>query len=329
MSAGNLHEKSAALFGEAAERIGEKVSTLIGTQVSFTVKQSFPITAEELSGKVRMKAAVLLLESAAGDGRGLVAFRAGDAILFAATLLMMPQSRIAEMTRAGEMEQNLADAFSEVASILYGTLDDLTVRTSPGKGKLRNGGIQFVEPPPGGDFKALFPSGSAFGAEFTVSFPGFDPGTVFLVLEDSFLSALFDVPPVSSATAPGEAPATPAGNRSVLFFGRDAAIAAGIERFLNPMGIETKVTTDIDRAMEWVGSGPTLILAEFSPGPGDEAGRLCRTAVSKGKGIPVVGISDQPTRGTILDARKAGVRAFLVHPFSPELLREKVGPYLA
>ena len=114
----------------------------------------------------------------------------------------------------------------------------------------------------------------------------------------------------------------------MLFFGKDDAIAGGIGNFLKTLGIETKATTDIDRAMEWVSSGPVLVLAEFSDQADGNAGRLCRAAVGKGKGIPVVGISVRPTRETILGARRAGVKAFLVHPFTPESLRLKMGPYL-
>ncbi|MGZ8459710.1 MAG: hypothetical protein ACXWW2_04720 [Candidatus Deferrimicrobiaceae bacterium] len=328
MSAEQLQKKSAALFASAAEQIGERVSSLIGTTVSFQVKETFPVAPGELSGRIRKKSSVILLESTGGHGRGILVFRVSDAILFAATLLMMPTAQVAEMAKAGEMEADMADAFTEVANILYGAMDDLSVQTSPGKGKLRNEGIQLGDPSQGEDFKALCPPGTAFAAELAISFAGYNPGSVFVVLEDSLLSALFDIPLDSVDATSGEPSAAKGENRSVLFFGKDDAIAGGVEHFLKSLGIDTKTTTDIDRAVEWVSSGPMLILAEFSDDPDGKAGRLCRAAVGNGKGIPVVGISDRPTRETILGARRAGVRAFLVHPFTPESLQEKMGPYL-
>ena len=328
MSPGQLQKKSAALFDAAAELIGERVSSLIGTTASFKVKETFPVAPGELSGRFRKKAAVILLESTGGYGRGALAFRLPDAILFAATLLMMPPAQVTEMVKAEEMEADMADAFSEVANILYAALDDIAVKTSPEKGKLRSEGIQLGDPAQAEAFKALCPPGDAFAAELTISFAGFNPGSAFVVLEQSLLSALFGIPLDSPAAAPGVDSAAHGENRSVLFFGKDDAIAGGIENFLKSLGIETKATTDIDRAMEWVASGPILVLAEFSDLPDGNAGRLCREAVGKGKGIPVVGISVRPTRETILGARRAGVKAFLVHPFTPESLRRKVGPYL-
>ena len=332
MSVELLQRKAPPLFEAAAELIGERVTALIGTAVAFKVKETFPVAPGELSARVRKKAAVILLESTGGHGRGMMVFRVSDAILFAATLLMMPPAQVAELAKAGEMEADMADAFSEVANILYGAIDDLSMQTSPEKGKLRSEGIQLGDPSQAEAFKALCPPGAAFAAELTISFAGFSPGSAFVVLEDSLLSALFgviesaDAAPADAVT--GDASAGGGENRSVLFFGNDDAIAGGIESFLKSQGIETKSTKDIDRAVEWVSSGPVLILAEFSDRPDGDAGRLCRAAVGKGKGIPVVGISDHPTRETILGARRAGVRAFLVHPFTPETIMEKMGPYL-
>lgn len=328
MNDGPFEKKAADLFQAAAELIGERVSSLIGSPVAFQVKGTFPVVPGELSGKVRKKAAVILLESAGGHGRGAMIFRVPDAVLLAATLLMMPPAQIAELSRKGEMESDVADAFAEVANILYGALNDLAVRTSAEAGKLRSAGVQVADPSRAEEFKALCPPGAAVAAEMTLSFTGYDPGTVFVVLETTFLSALFGIPAGTADPASGDAPPAREANRSVLFFGKDDAIAGGVEHFLASLGIETKATTDIDRAVEWVSMGPLLVLAEFSDGPDGKAGRLCRAAAGKGTGIPVLGISDRPTRETILGARRAGVRAFLVHPFTPESLREKMGPYL-
>ena len=328
MSAGQLQNKTSALFEAAAEKIGERVSSLIGTTVTFKVKETFPVAPGELSSRIRKKAAIILLESTGGHGRAMIVFRVSDAILFAATLLMMPPAQVAEMAKAGEMVADMADAFTEVANIIYGALNDLSVETSPEKGKLHNEGIQLGDPSHADEFKALCPPGAAFATELTISFPGFSPGSGFVLMEDSLLSALFGIPLDSVDAAPGDASAARGENRSVLFFGKDDAIAGGIEHFLKSLGIETKATKDIDRAVEWVSSGPMLILAEFSDRPDGSAGRLCRAAVGKGKEIPVVGISDRPTRETILGARRAGVRSFLVPPFTPESFQEKMGPYL-
>jgi CheY-like chemotaxis protein len=322
MGAPQLQKKTASLCETAAEQIGERLTSLIGSEVTFTVKGIIPLQPGELASKVRKKSAVVLLESTGGYGQSILVFRIPDAILFAGTLLMMPPGQVAEIAKAGEMEADLADAFTEVANILYGAMDDLAVKYSPEKGKLRSEGIQLGDPSQEQEFQALCPPGPAFCAELTMSFPGFNPGSIFLVLEDSLLSALFDIPLVSGVSAPhGE-------NRSVLFFGKDGSIAGGIEIFLKSLGIETRTTTDIDQAVEWVSTSPMLVLAEFTDTLDGNAGRLCRAAAGKGKEIPVVGISDRPTRETILEARRAGVRAFLVHPFTPELLQKKMGPYL-
>jgi len=322
-----LQRKSGAFFDEAAERFGAQAGSLIGSKVVFRRKEIFRGSPEEIAAKVGKRAAVLLLDAVSGSGKAGVVFRLPDAILFAATLLMMPAPQISELIGAGEMSQDLADAFTEVANILYGALDDLTGKISPEKGKMRNEGVQLVDPSAGGDFRSVLPSESAFAGEFAVDFPGFEPGPVFLVLEDTLLSDLFGIP-LPSAGAPAAPTPAAGGNRSVLLFGRDEAIRGGIERFFQSLGIETKATTNTDQAVAWIESGPVLVLADFSAGGNGEEDRLCRAAAKTGRGIPVVGISDRPTRETILRARRAGVRAFLVHPFTPESLREKIGPYL-
>lgn len=327
MSVEQLKKRTASLFETAAEQIGERVSSLIGNAVEFHVKEIFQVAPGDLSGRVRKKAAVILLESAGGHGQGILVFRVSDAILLAATLLMMPPGQVSEMAKAGEMEADMADAFSEVANILYGAMDDLAVEISPEKGKLRSEGIQLGDPSRVEDFNALCPPGASFGVELSISFPGFNPGSAFVVLENSLLSALFGIS-LDSAAAPADSSAIPGKSRSVLFFGKDDAIAQGIEIFLKSLGIETKSTMDIEQAVKWVSASPMLVLAEFSDTLERNAGRLCRAAAEKGKEIPVVGISDRPTRETIIEARRAGVRAFLVHPFTPESLQEKMGPYL-
>lgn len=328
MSVEQLKKRTASLFETAAEQIGERVSSLIGSTVEFRVKEIFQVAPGDLSGRVRKKAAVILLESAGGHGQGILVFRVSDAILLAATLLMMPPGQVAEMAKAGDMEADMADAFSEVANILYGAMDDLAVEISAENGKLRNEGIQLGDPSKAEDFNALCPPGASFGVELSISFAGFNPGSAFVVLENSLLSALFGISLDSAVAAPADSSAIPGKNRSVLFFGKDDAIAQGIELFLKSLGIETKATMDIEQAVKWVSSSPMLVLAEFSDTLERNAGRLCRAAAEKGKEIPVVGISDRPTRETIIEARRAGVRAFLVHPFTPESLQEKMGPYL-
>lgn len=322
-----MKRKADLLFIEAAERFGAQAGSLLGNKVVFRKKEIFRGDSGEIAARVGIRAAVLLLNAASGSGKAGVVFRMPDAILFAATLLMMPSSQIAELIGAGEMSQDLADAFTEVANILYGALDDVTGKTSPGKGKMRNEGVRFVDPSAEGGFREVCPSGSAFAGEFMVEFPGFEAGPAFLVLEDALLSDLFGMP-VQPSRAPAGGTAAPCGDRPVVFFGRDEAVRGGIERFLRSLGIETKSTTNWDQAVAWIESRPLLILADFPAGGNGEEDRLCRMAAEKGGGIPVVGISDRPTRETILRARRAGVRAFLVHPFTPESLREKIGPYL-
>ncbi|GAB4239449.1 MAG: hypothetical protein OHK0028_17300 [Deltaproteobacteria bacterium] len=322
-----LERKAAPLFDEAGERFGAQAGSLIGSKVAFRKKNLVRWNPEEVAVGIRKKAAVLLLDSVAGSGKAGVVFRVSEAVLFAATLLMMPASQIAELVESGEMGQDLCDAFTEVANILYGSLDDLTVRVSPEKGKMRNDGVALVDLSAGGDFRAVCPSGSAFAAEFTVDVAGFEPGPAYLVLEDSLLSALFDIP-LPPPDAARDVPPAPVGNRSVLLFGKDEAIRSGIVQFLKSLGVETKATASADQAVAWIESGPVLILADFSGARTGEEDRLCRAAAEKGRGIPVVGLSDRPTRETVLRARRAGVRAFLVHPFTPGSLREKIGPYL-
>ncbi|MBI5418979.1 MAG: hypothetical protein HZA60_02715 [Deltaproteobacteria bacterium] len=330
MSREKYQKEGAALLTKAVEQIGERVGSLVGAEVAFRSAQVGPLTAEELADKVRQNAAVLLMESASGEGRALAVFRLPEAALFAGSLLMMPAAQIKEAARSGEMGQDMADSFNEVANIVYGGLDEVTHGRSREHGKLRNEGIQLVNPSREGALDSLWPKGGAFGAEMAISFPAFETKSAFLIVEDLLLARILGIAlPAAGAGDAAQAPGPAASpSRIVLLYGKDDSIARQIREFFAGMGIEARQAENADTAVALISGGPLMIIAEFPQGQDAEVTRVCRAAGDGEKKIPVVGVANRPTRETILHAKKAGVQAFLVHPFSPEVLQTKMEPLL-
>lgn len=313
-------------FRSAAGKLGTQLSSLIGKEVGIDAGAIGPSSADDIAAKLKGQAALLLLEHASGDGKALVLFRLPEAILFAASLLMFPASQIKELYRKNEMGQDVSDAFSEVANIAYGALDDLCLERSAENGKLRSGGIQLVDPSRPGALQSLWPAGPASVAELGVDFPEFETNTVFLVFEEALLSVVLGIPRGAGDSAEGRQPAA---TDAVLLYGRTEEIMGPISAFLSGRGVAATQAAEPEAAMQAIAGSPILVFAEFAPEGEDDVLRICKAAGDSGRRVPVVGVSANPTRATILRAREAGVRAFLVHPFSEELLGVKTDPFLS
>jgi CheY-like chemotaxis protein len=327
MSAEKFRKEAGELVARCVERIGEGVASLVGAQVGFSAKEIGPVLREDVSRKVKKTAAVLSMSSASGAGRGLAVFRLPEAFVLAGTLLMVPANQIKELVRSPEMGQDMADAFTEVANIVYGAVDGITNELSAGEGKLKNEGIQLVDVSSGKGFATLWTEGPTFGAEIAVAAPGYEPGPAFLVFEAALLARILGMPDAVPA-APAASPRADGTAGAVLLFGRDAAIAGEIREFLAGRGIEAMRAENLQGALEMISGLPLLVLVEFPPDESGAAVRLCRAASDEGRNIPVVGVTQNPTKETILQALKAGVRSFLVHPFTPEALHTKLDPLL-
>lgn len=326
MSGEKFQKEARGLVARCVEQIGGGVASLVGAQVGFSAKAVGPVSAEEVSRKMKKLAAVLVMTSASGAGRALVVFRLPEALVLAGTLLMVPANQIKELVRSQEMGQDLADAFTEVANIIYGTVDGITNGLSSGEGKLHNEGTQLVDVSSGNAFSSLWTKGASYGAEIAVAVPGYETGTAYLAFEAALLARILGMP---DAVPPAAAsPGADGSAGAVLLFGKDAAIAGEIKEFLAGRGIEAKRADSLQEALEMIAGRPLLLLVEFSPDGNGEAARVCRAAGDGGRNIPVVGISQNPTKETILSALKAGVRSFLVHPFTPEALHTKLDPLL-
>lgn len=310
-----------SLLRECAEQTGDRLGSLVGGEVQFGLGKISPLSAADYSLKNRKKAAVLMMESN-GDGHAMVLVRFQEAILLAGTLLMMPANQIKETIKSGEMGQDLTDAFNEVANIVYGAIDELTHGMSPENGKLRNEGVQLVDASRGSDLGSCWPAGPTWSAELSMTFPGFEEASAFLVFDEALLALVTGIPPVD------EAPAAEPGSAEVLLFGTDAGISADLKGYLAEKGIGLIETDDAGKAVEMLAGKPAMVVAEFRAGAEEAVESLCASAARKA-GIPVVGVSANPTRETILLAKKTGVKAFLVHPFTADALRTKLAPCLS
>lgn len=320
MASDKFIKAAESLLARCVEQTGERLGSLVGGEAEFRTNGIGVLSAEDYARKNRKKAAVLLMESN-GDGHALMFIRMQEAILMAGTLLMMPQNQIKEMIKSGEMEQDLNDAFNEVANIVYGAVDELTHEMSPENGKLRNEGVQLIDPSKMSDLETLWPAGLTFGGELSMTFPGFEGASAFLVFDEALLTQVTGIPV-------DEPSAERAGGPEVLLFGTDPAIAADLEQFLSAQGIGTRRIDNAGEAVEYLSRKPVLVVAGFVPGAESSIEKICVAAGSR-MHIPVVGVSSNPTRDTVLLAKKTGVKAFLVHPFSPDTLRTKVAPLIA
>lgn len=321
-----IRRKTEDFLRRGAEQIGGKVGSLVGAEIGVRVASAGPVAREDLCAKLRKKAAVILLEGSDGGGHLLVCVRLQEAILLSATLQMIPAAQVKELVRAGELSQDLADAFNEVANIVYGALDDLVLEISSQKEKLRSEGIQLVDAAGQNGLAPLWPEGETFGVEITLALQGYEPGIAYLVLDDVMIAKILGValePKGASDVAPD--PGTP----FVILCGGASADDGEIGRFFAAKGIAVRRAESAEAAVSMLPERPLAVLTEVSYDRNREVLRVCRAAEERESRIPVVGVIDNPTRETILSGRKAGVRAFLVHPFSAETLRGKLEPLLS
>ena len=154
-----------------------------------------------------------------------------------------------------------------------------------------------------------------------MTFPGFETASAFLVFDEALLTQVTGIPVDG---APGESGGSP----EVLLFGTGPAIAADLELFLSEKGIGSCRIDNAAEAVEYLSKNPVMVVAGFMPGAETSIEKICAAAGSR-RHIPVVGVLSNPTRETVLLATKTGVKALLVHPFSPDTLRTKVAPLLA
>jgi len=55
---------------------------------------------------------------------------------------------------------------------------------------------------------------------------------------------------------------------------------------------------------------------------------LTKIRATKGKGLPVVMVTTEAEKSNVITAIKAGANNYIVKPFTPEILAEKVGPFI-
>jgi hypothetical protein len=319
MASDKFIKAAESLLARCVEQTGERLGSLVGGEAEFRSDGVGRLTAEDYSRKNRKKAAVLLMEGN-NDGHALVFIRMQEAILLAGTLLMLPQAQMKETIKSGAMDQDLTDAFNEVANIIYGAVDELTHEMSPENGKLRNEGVQLVDPSKLSDLETLWPGGMTFSAELSMTFPGFEAASAVMVFDENLVAAVTGVPVEEPA-------AKPEAENVVLLFGVGAEVEADLQPFLDEQNAQVRRIDDPAQAIAFLAKRPVMLVAAFNPGAEGVVEKVCEAA--RGKEIPVAGVSSNPTRETILLAKKTGVKAFLVYPFSPDALRTKMAPFLA
>jgi two-component system chemotaxis response regulator CheY len=101
-----------------------------------------------------------------------------------------------------------------------------------------------------------------------------------------------------------------------------------IIRALNALGIsEITEAADGEQALQLFGQGTfDLVLTDWNM-PHRTGLEVLEGIRAAGSQVPVVMITTEAEKRRVLDAIRAGVSDYLIKPFDPEALREKIGKF--
>ena len=99
---------------------------------------------------------------------------------------------------------------------------------------------------------------------------------------------------------------------------------------LEGFGYQVTEAEDGAEALARVKAGglPDLITLDWNMPNMNGLDFLAKVRETKGKELPVIMITTEAEKANVITAIKAGANNYIVKPFTPEVLSEKIGPFL-
>ncbi|AJE04358.1 response regulator [Geobacter pickeringii] len=286
-------------------------------------------------------------------GKFFAVFGLRDAICLSGFLLGIPPARINEKRRLAIMENDDADAFSEITNQLVGSFNSVFQPafankvhlkvTPPRKFIPEETELTETEPVPDGEYLL-------FRGRMELS--GFEMGNVDILIPRP-LAELFDPPgeepepaAVEEPAAEGESSAATAGTvedaaeapgvpddgfRKVLILEDDAGDRQLVRELLQERGfepVEAGLDADIREIVSQGGVG-LVVLGIHNGDDRDMAVCIKIKAIAQGERLPIIMCAREWTRSAVLKAIKYGARDIIVKPYRPDEVLAKVEKFLS
>ena len=320
-----------ATIGQVVEEIG----ALIGQELSFADLQLQMCSKQEFFAQHWLDKSALTALQVKGDvsGTGYLVQAIGDAITLGGIMIMLPEDQIAEQAGKGEMADEVADAYGEVANILAGGLTQVFGERYPKPLRFIKTDTEVLVPTkldPADD--QPFPTGDYYLASFALAMEGTELKRMQLL----FPAELFGLEAQPEAAAPaGQKPAAEGqaaaadGPPVVLLLYEQSESAAPFAEILSAAGFQVKSLSfqeDIKGTyQQHQVVGVFLLMAQVNEKGFATAIKL----QSSGRPLPpMIFAGPEWTRSAVLRAVKYGARDILVLPASNAEIEEKVQQHI-
>ncbi len=143
-----LDPKNVALFLiESLDSAREELEALLGGSLEFSDQQTKRCTKTDMLVKTRGKQVLTKIEvSGDKEGESYMLLPLKDAVFAGATLLLMPPEAITQSIKQGKFEEDVADAFGEVANIMVGCYSNRFRTDFPIKLALKKNTVELLVP---------------------------------------------------------------------------------------------------------------------------------------------------------------------------------------
>ncbi len=330
------------VFKATITQVSEEVGALIGQELSSADLQLVMTTKEEFFSSHCVEKSTLTQLQVSGDrqGQGYLALEVADAVILGGTMIMLPEEQINEQAEKGQFDEEVSDAFGEVANILAGGLTQVFADRYPQALRFVKAETEVlvptqVEP----DSEQPFPAGDYYLASFALAMEGYQLKRVQLL----FPAELFDLDasqgaqttataePAAAGGPTTEPTATPAasGPPVVMIIHEQADAAPPFAEILAAAGYEVKNLSfqdDIKASYQQNQVvGVFLLMSEVSEKGFATAIKL----QSSGRPLPpMIFAGPEWTRSAVLRAIKYGARDILVLPASSDEIQAKVSQHI-
>ncbi|MDH4318622.1 MAG: hypothetical protein OEV64_09555 [Desulfobulbaceae bacterium] len=327
-------ERLDEIFISAYRLIQQDLSELLGKRLDIAEPRSDLLSKKEVLAALEAKSVIATMKMdgmAKGVGFLLVSVR--DAISIGGTLLMFPEDEMSEALKAEDYNEELEDAYGEVANIIAGTLtttfrdefqEDLRfVRTEQET-------FLPVEVDPSS--ATPFPDKIYYIVHAPMGLHTDQLGELLCIVPGAFFHLVEEEESViqeeaSVEAVPLSAVEEPEGGEEILILANDEKEAGFISSVLTNSGIEVKVLGFRDLQSENITERLRCIFLVMKE-VGEHGFGMAIRVSSMAPGIPLVAAAPGWTRPLVMQAVRYGIGDILLTPAQVGDVRQKAERYL-
>ncbi len=307
-------------------KIGEEVGGLLGQTLTLAPTKNHYVSKAEFLDAAAGQLAFSKLSVTGDDQQGEIYLflNLKDAILLGGTLLMVPPAELEKRMRGANLDEETADAFSEIINIIAGIYNAAFEQLYKEKLHFAKIGLETIVPTTMTEDSAQpFPDQELYMAAYDLELEDKKLGKMQII----YPATLFGLGKAeqSPAKADGSADAPP----HVLIVADNTEEAGAFTATLQEDGYSATVLDFKDTVKDFLAEkkiqGVFLVMSEVNE-QGFGAAIKVRSACDKS--TPLVVAGPQWTRKAVLQAVRYGACDVMVTPATPEDIREKIKAHI-